>query len=213
MILQCKRNISSEGLTANRLYPVIAYEINLDNDIVTYQIVDDSRSLSWSRSDRFKVVNYSKEGYIKIDSNNGSLKYLYKDLSDTSFFVDYYLEDEKSIIANKKLENALISILSNELTTNEVLSHLEVVGYQDENADLLLKSYFLNAKEDDIINFANMLYDKIPMLNNYIVQIIIESLKRYKAVEIENIFMELYLNSSFYSEETLKVIDDYLKVN
>jgi len=212
MTLKCKRNISSEGLTANRLYPVIAYEINLDDSIVTYQIVDDSGSLSWPQNDRFEVVSCSKEGYIKVDGSNGSLKYLYEVLSDMSFFVDYYLEDEKSKIANRKLEKALISILSNELTTNELLSHLEVVGYQDENTDLLLKSFFLKANENDIINFANMIYDKISTLKNYIVQIIIERLSNYKTVETENIFMELYLNGSSYSEEIRREVDDYLKI-
>lgn len=212
MILQCKRDVSSEGLTAKRLYPVIAYEINLDNDIITCQIMDDNRSLSRRQNDRFEVVSYSKEGYIKVDGDNRFLKYIYEDLSDKDFFVDYYLENEKSIIANRKLENALISILSDELNSNELLSYLEMVGYKDENADLLLRAFFLKAKENDIIIFSKMVYDKMPMLNNYLVEIIIKSLSRYKATEIDSIFMELYMNSYSYSEGIMKIVSNYLNI-
>ncbi len=212
MILQSKRNVSSEGLTAERLYPVIAFNINLDNDINTCQILDDNRSLSWRQIDRFDVVSYAKEGYIKAGGDNSFLKYLYENLSDKDFFADYYLENEKSIIASEKLENALVSILSNELNSKELLSYLEIVGYKDENADLLLKSFFLKAKEKDIIIFANMLYDKIPMLNNYIIEIIIKNFSNYKTMEIESIFMELYINSSSYSEEIMKKVSSYLNI-
>lgn len=212
MILQSKRNVSSEGLTAERLYPVIAFNINLDNDINTCQILDDNRSLSWRQIDRFDVVSYAKEGYIKAGGDNSFLKYLYENLSDKDFFADYYLENEKSIIASEKLENALVSILSNELNSKELLSYIEIVGYKDENADLLLKSFFLKAKEKDIIIFANMLYDKIPMLNNYIIEIIIKNFSNYKTMEIESIFMELYINSSSYSEEIMKKVSSYLNI-
>ena len=212
MILQSKRNVSSEGLTAERLYPVIAFNINLDNDINTCKILDDNRSLSWRQIDRFDVVSYAKEGYIKAGGDNSFLKYLYENLSDKDFFADYYLENEKSIIASEKLENALVSILSNELNSKELLSYLEIVGYKDENADLLLKSFFLKAKEKDIIIFANMLYDKIPMLNNYIIEIIIKNFSCYKTMEIESIFMELYINSSSYSEEIMKKVSSYLNI-
>jgi hypothetical protein len=204
--------VSSEAVTANRLYPVIAYDINLDDDIVTYQIVDDSRSLSKRKNDRFEVISYSKEGYIKVDGDNGFLKYLYKDLSDKDFFVDYYSENEKSILANKKLENTLISILSHELDSNELLSYLEMVGYQDENSELLLRAFFLKAKENDIIRFSTVMYDKISMLNNYLVEIIIRNLSNYKAKEIENIFMELYINNTSYSEKVMERISNYLNI-
>lgn len=212
MILRCIRDVSSEAVTANRLYPVIAYDINLDDDIVTYQIVDDSRSLSKRKNDRFEVISYSKEGYIKVDGDNRFLKYLYKDLSDKDFFVDYYSENEKSILANKKLENTLISILSHELDSNELLSYLEMVGYQDENSELLLRAFFLKAKENDIIRFSTVMYDKISMLNNYLVEIIIRNLSNYKAKEIENIFMELYINNTSYSEKVMERISNYLNI-
>lgn len=212
MILQSKRNVSSEGLTINRLYPVIAYEINLDNDISACKIMDDNRSLTWRQIDRFDVVSYTKEGYIKAEDDNRVLKYLYEYLSDKDFFVDYYSENEKSIIASEKLENAFISILSNELDSKELLSYLEILGYQDENADLLVKAFFIKAKENDINIFAKMLYDKIYMLNNYLFEIIIKSLSYYKTTEIESIFMELYINSSSYSEEIMKIVSNYLNI-
>lgn len=211
MILRCIRDVSGEALTANRLYPVIAYDINLD-DIVTYQIVDDSRSLSKRKNDRFEVISYSKEGYIKIDSDNGFLNYLYKDLSEKDFFVDYYSENERSILANKKLENTLISILSHELESNELLSYLEMVGYQDENAELLLKAFFRKAKENDIIKFSTVMYDKISMFSNYLVEIIIENLCNFKAKEIENVFMELYINNTSYSEKGMERVSKYLNI-
>lgn len=211
MILRCIRDVSSEALTANRLYPVIAYDINLD-DIVTYQIVDDSRSLSKRKNDRFEVISYSKEGYIKIDGDNGFLNYLYKDLSDKDFFVDYHSENERSILANKKLEKTLISILSNELDSNELLFYLEMVGYQDENAELLLRAFFLKAKENDIIRFSTVMYDKISMFSNYLVEIIIENLCNFKANEIENIFMELYINNTSYSEKVMERVSKYLNI-
>jgi hypothetical protein len=204
--------VYSEALTANRLYPVIAYDINLDDDIVTCQIVDDSKSLSQRQNDRFEVVSYSKEGYIKVDGDNRFLKYLYKDLSDKEFFLDYYFGNEKSIVANEKLENALISILSNELGSNEILSYLEMVGYQDENADLLIRAFFLKAKENDIITFSTVMYDKITMLNSYLVEIIIKNLSYYKVKEIESIFMELYINSTSYSEGVMVIVSNYLNI-
>lgn len=212
MILRCIRDVSSEAVTANRLYPVIAYDINLDDDIITYQIMDDSRSLSKRKKDRFEVISYSKEGYIKVDGDNGFLNYLYKDLSDKDFFVDYYSENEKSILANKKLENTLVSILSHELGSNELLSYLEMVGYQDENAELLLRAFFLKADESDIIRFSKVVYDKLSMFNNYLIEIIIKKLSYYKAKEIENIFMELYINSTSYSEKVMERVGNYLNI-
>lgn len=211
MILRCIRDVSGEALTANRLYPVIAYDINLDH-IVTYQIVDDSRSLSKRKNDRFEVISYSKEGYIKIKNDHGFLDYLYKDLSDKDFFVDYYSENERSILANQKLENTLITILSHELDSDELLFYLEMVGYQDENAELLLRAFFLKAKENDIIRFSTVMYDEISMFSNYLVEIIIENLCNFKAKEIENIFMELYINNSFYSEKVKERASRYLKI-
>jgi hypothetical protein len=212
MILKCKRDIRSESLTANRLYPVIAYDVNLNDDTVSYKIMDDSRSLSQRQNDRFEIVSYSKVGYIVVDGDNRFTKYLYKDLTDKDFFVDYYLENEKSIIASEKLENALISILSNELDSNVILNYFKMFSYEDENSEILIKAFFIKANEDEIITLSTMLYDEITMLNNFLVEIIIKNLSRYKAREIESLFMELYINSSSCSKGVMEIVNNYLNI-
>lgn len=212
MILQCKRNIGTEGLTACRLYPVIAYKVDYEDNMIAYQIVDDCRSLSWSQIDKFEEVSNCKEGYIKTDTDNKIQKYIYKDLTSKDFFVDYYLENEESLRANEKLESTLVSILGNELAANKISTYLEAVGYQDENADLLMKAFFLKANKYDVINFSRALYEKLPMLNNYIIQIVIEKLSNYRASEIESIFVALYINGFSYNEEIMNVINSYLGI-
>lgn len=57
MILKCKRSVSGESLSVHRLYPVIAYEIDIENGTKQYQVVDDCRSLSWKSIDFFEVIS------------------------------------------------------------------------------------------------------------------------------------------------------------
>lgn len=211
MILKCNRNVSGEGLTNNRLYPVIAYKIDTIDNNITYQIVDDCGSLSWIQADRFDLISLSKEEYIKVVNDNNS-KYVYKYLLDSDFFTDYYLENEKSVAANKKLEDTLVSILASELEVDKVLKYLELVGYEDESADILIKAFFLKARQEDIIKYSNDLYEQISTFSNYIVQVIVCNLSHYKVTEVESLFMQLYLNGLPYNNEILKIVNDYLNV-
>ena len=48
------------------------------------------------------------------------------------------------------------------------MQNLNIVGYSDDNADILLKAFFRQANRKDIIIFARTIYKKIGELNSYI---------------------------------------------
>lgn len=209
MILQCTRNIHSESLSVHRLYPVIAYEINVDIGIKQIQIVDDCKSLSWKRIDHFEIISNRLEDYIKLKDKT---KYIYKHLNDKDFLVSYYSENKKSLAANNLLNNSLISIFSSELPVNILMNNLSIVGYGDDSADLLLKAFFLQAERKDVTIFAKNIYNEIDLLNSYLKQIIVENLFSYKDNEVEILFMKLYLNNLLCNKNAIDIISRYLGI-
>ncbi|WP_310604463.1 hypothetical protein [Anaerosporobacter sp.] len=66
-----------------------------------------------------KLVNNYEETNCK-----GIQQYIYKDLNNSSFYTDFYLENEKSMIATTKLETALMAIIADELSIDEILSYI-----------------------------------------------------------------------------------------
>lgn len=212
MILKCKRNVSGESLSVHRIYPVIAYEIDIEKGAERYQVVDDCRSLSWKNIDFFEVICDRLDGFIKSNKSDKKIKYIYADLVGNDFFVNYYSENENAIAANKQLEESLISILSKELTGNELMQNLNMVGYSDENADLLLKALFRQAGKQDIILFAQKIYNETEKLNSYIVHIIVENLTVYKESDIERLFIQLYMDDLLCKKDTLEMINRYLGI-
>lgn len=210
MILKCKRSVSGESLSVHRLYPVIAYEIDIENGTKQYQVVDDCRSLSWKSIDFFEVISDRVDNLKKQNYNGKKTKYICSDLIEKDFFVDYYSENKNSIDANKKLEESLISTLSKELTCEDLLQNLNIVGYSDDSADLLLKAFFRQSNRQNIISFAKNIYSKIEELNRYIVQIIVENLILYEDSDIESLFIQLYMNDLLCNKNTIKMINGYL---
>ena len=207
MILRCTRTIIRGGISVNRLYPVITYEFTDKEKDDKFQILDNSRSLVLKESEFFEIISNSLNDYIKIDN-----KYVYKDLAYKDFSTNFYSEDEKSIEANSRLENSFISIFSNELTINELLYHLKIIGYCDENADILLKAFFNKANKKDIISFVSSIYDEIMKMNDYIIKIIVEELSYYKEPEIENLFIELYMTELIDKKNISDIICKYLNM-
>lgn len=205
MILRCTRTIIREGISVNRLYPVIAFEFTNEGKNSKFQILDDSRSLALKDIKFFEIISNSLDGYIKIGN-----KYIYKDLAYKDFSIDFYSEDEKTIEANSRLENSFISIFSHELTLNELLCHLKLIGYYDENTDILLKAFFNKANKKDIIFFVNSIYDEIIKMNTYIIKIIVEGLSCYREPEIENLFVELYMTDLINKKDISDIIYKYL---
>ena len=207
MILRCTRTIIRGGISVNRLYPLITYEFTDKGKDDKFQILDNSRSLVLKESEFFEIISNSLNDYIKIDN-----KYVYKDLAYKDFSTNFYSEDEKSIEANSRLENSFISIFSNELTINELLYHLKIIGYCDENADILLKAFFNKANKKDIISFVSSIYDEIMKMNDYIIKIIVEELSYYKEPEIENLFIELYMTELIDKKNISDIICKYLNM-
>lgn len=206
MILRSLRNICQEGLSADKLYPVIAYEIEIKTGKKRFQIVDDCRSLSWKTGDLFEVVSDTMDGFVKTDNSKTIAKYTYTDLAKEDFWINYYLENEDSVIANNQLEKTLISIYSNELSTDKLLYNLDIIRYRGENADILLKAFFKKANYETKIASARTVYDKIREMDDYIVQIIVEKLSDFKEKEVENLFLELYMNQLTGSNNTQDII-------
>lgn len=192
MIVKSKRNIDNECLSIDKLYPVIAYEKE-ENRIIRFQILDDDRSLSWKRNEQFYIVSKSLINYCKINYNERNV-YVHKDLNYKDFLVDFYLENEESVIAALKLEEVLISIFTDELTTEEILQNINEIGYKNDCVDLMLKTFFKKATMQEIKEFSDKVYNVVSELDNYVLQIIVDNLKIYKENEIENLFMEIYLN-------------------
>lgn len=108
------------------------------------------------------------------------------------------------------MEESLISTLSKELTCEDLLQNLNIVGYSDDSADLLLKAFFRQSNRQNIISFAKNIYSKIEELNRYIVQIIVENLILYEDSDIESLFIQLYMNDLLCNKNTIKMINGYL---
>lgn len=76
--------------------------------------------------------------------------------------------------------------------------------------DILLKAFFEKATRQEIKEFSDKLYNVVLELDNNILRIIVDNLKFYKEKEIENLFMEIYINLSC-SIEITEVISTYLE--
>lgn len=87
MILKCKRNVSGESLSVHRLYPVIAYAIDINKEMKQYQVVDDCRSLSWKSIDFFEVISDRLDSFKKFNNNGNRTEYIYADLIEKDFLL------------------------------------------------------------------------------------------------------------------------------
>ncbi|BCN32204.1 hypothetical protein [Anaeromicropila herbilytica] len=212
MILKCIKEISREGLSVGRVYPVIGYKIDTVNETTYYQIIDDDRAISWRQSDRFVVLSSKIDNYINSGNEKTSIKYVYKEIADYDIINGYYSENDSSTEASYKLENILISIMANELSLQELMSNLSNTGFHDENSEMLLKTFFMKANKQDIMNIAEILYNNVFDLDTYIIQLVVKNLVKYKEVIIEDLFIELYMKSTSCDEETLSMIKEYLEI-
>lgn len=207
MILRSKRNIEREGISVNQLYPVIEYEKNLQSGTERYKIYDDCRSVSWKTLGNFSVESDMLDNYTKKRSGDTD-SYSYIGI-DEDFYTQLYLENEESRCVREKLEKKLIDILSSELSVENIMNNIEELGLKNENIDMLLIAFFKKATKQDIINLSVNLYDRITEMNSYILEIIVNNMKLYKEPDVENLFVEIYMNASC-TEEVLNLINKYL---
>lgn len=211
MILKCKQTIEREALSNDRLYPVLAYETEGKTDICRFLIADDCGSLAWHDNNHLDIISNNLDCYIKESSHETTITYIHIDLADRDFLTKYYLENEESVIARSNLENTIVSILSNELTADDLEKNLDVIGYNDENTDVVLRAFFKNADISRITKFSEELYCRIVDIKSHILKIIVDELSRYRAKEIDNLFIEIHA-SPYCTDEILDKINQYLKV-
>lgn len=207
MILKSKKNIEREGISVNQLYPVIEYEKNIQTGIKRYKIYDDCRSLSWKTLENFNVESDILENYTK-ERNDDIYSYIYIGIKE-DFYTSLYLENDESVYVRKELEKKLIDIISSELSIENIMNTIEEIGFENESIDLLLKAFFKKATKQDIINLAICLYDRITEINTYILEIIVKNIRLYKEPDVENLFIEIYMNACC-TEEVLNMISNYL---
>lgn len=209
MIVKSKRNLSDQSIGINTLYPVIAYEKRKESKIAEVQVLDDARSLSWISDEWLYFVSKSLVDYIEINYQGRNI-YVHKNFNYSDFLLDFYMENENSTKAFFKLQETLIYILVCELTTDEIIQNISEIGYKSDSVDILLKAFFEKATRQEIKEFSDKLYNVVLELDNNILRIIVDNLKFYKEKEIENLFMEIYINLS-YSIEITEVISTYLE--
>lgn len=147
--------------------------------------------------------------YIEINYQGRNI-YVHKNFNYSDFLLDFYVENENSTKAFFKLQETLISILVCELTADEIIQNINEIGYKSDSVDILLKAFFEKATRQEIKEFSDKLYNVVLELDNYILRIIVDNLKFYKEKEIENLFMEMYINLSC-SIEITEVISTYLE--
>lgn len=114
-------------------------------------------------------------------------------------------------MATFQLENLLVDIISKEMFIENIENNIKELGFLDERIEIQLKAFFLKAKEDDVIEFASYLYDKVFDINSYVLEVIVSNLKEHKLLEVENLFVEIYMNSSTCNEKTSNCINNYLQ--
>ena len=212
MILRCQRSIAAEAISNNKLYPVIMYELQKITHVRRFLIVDDCRSLSWHCSDRFDIISDKSECYIEECSDEINFRYTHKELAGEDFFSTYYMEDEKSLLIKLKLEEVLISVLTNEMTAKVLYKNLIIIGFRDDNIDIVLKAFLNNADSFELSEFAEWIYDEVTELDYYIIDVIVEKLSQHKTPEIENLFKEIYMCYQDDTKETLTIISKYLNM-
>lgn len=210
MILKCIREATGEGITINRLYPAIGYNIGKNSHSNIYYIFDDVSSLSWRQDNRFILLSSNPNNYIMINEDETCFEYVYKELADKTFLTNFYSEDEKSIKARLELENILISIYVDELTIDELVSYIKETDNRDYNLEYFFKAFFEKADLHEVRNLAEILYGYISIFDANLIQLIVEKLSNYKDVVIENLFMELYLNYPFCNMISKTLIENYL---
>lgn len=210
MILRCQRSIEAEAISNNKLYPVIMYDLQKITHVRRYLIVDDCRSLSWHCSDRFDIISDKSECYIEEGSDEINIRYIHKELAGEDFFSTYYMEDEKSLIIKLKLEEVLISVLTNEMTAKTLYDNFKIIGFKDDNTDIVLKAFLNNADLFELSEFAERIYDEVAELEGYIIDVIVEKLSQHKAPEIERLFIEISMCYQEDTKETLNIISKYL---
>lgn len=206
MILKSKRNIEKEGISVNKLYPVIECKENIETGIKKFRIYDDCRSLSWKTIDNFSIESDFWENYTK-DIDTDTIHYIYNSLNK-EFFYQLYLENEESRIAIIKLEKVIIDIISDELSIKDIIININELGFNDENIDIQLKAFFKKASKQDIVNFSNNMYNKVIDINKYLLKVIVDNIMLYKEPEVENLLMEIYMSPSC-SKEIQNIIDNY----
>ena len=206
MILKSKRSVEKEGISVNQLYPVIEYRESIKSGRKAFRIYDDSKSLSWKSINNFYMKSddlnrYSKDTYID------TIHYIYISL-DPKLFDEFYFKDEQSKISIIKLEEVAIDILSDELLIEDIIVNINELGFKNENIDTQLKVFFNKASKQEIINFIKNIYDNIMEINEYLLQIIVNNIILYNDPQVENLLVEIYMNS-FCSKEVKSTIDKY----
>ena len=212
MILRCQRSIEAEAISNNKLYPVIMYELQKTTHERRFLIVDDCRSLSWHGSERFDIISDNLECYIEEGSDEINIRYIHKELAGEDFFSTYYMEDEKSLLIKLKLEEVLISVLTNEITAETLYNNLKIIGFKDDNTKIVLKAFLNNADSVELSEFAERICDEVAELEYYIIDVIVEKLSQYKALEIERLFFEIYMCYQDDTKETFNIISKYLNI-
>lgn len=207
MILKSKRNVESEGISVNQLYPVLEYEKSAQSGIVRYKIYDDSKSMSWKTGDNFNIESDILEKYVQ---RKDSSTYIYRYVGiEENFYIKLNLESEESQCAVQELEKIIINIISDELSIEVIMNNINELGFNSEEIEMQLNAFFRKAKKQEVIQFAIELYDKVTEINSYILSIIIDNMKMYKDNDIENLFIEIYMSTSC-NEKELNTINDYL---
>lgn len=199
--------MENQGISVNQLYPVIEYEENVQTGAKKYRIYDDCRSISWRNIDNFDIESSLLDNYIKKDKE-GVNTYIYKGI-DEQFLYKLYLENDESKVAVSELEDNLIDIISGELSVKNISNNIFELGLKNETTEMQLRAFFRKAGNQEVNNLAIELYNRVQDINPYILTMIVDNLKSYKEPDVENLFIEIYMNISC-DKHILNIVDSYL---
>ena len=122
------------------------------------------------------------------------------------------MEDETSLLIKLKLEEVLISVLANEMTAETLYDYLRIIGFKDDNTDIVLKAFLNNADSFELSEFAERIYDEVAELEGYIIEVIVKKLIQCKTPEVESLFIEINMCYQDGTKEILNIISKYLDV-
>ena len=206
MILKAKYNKNEMGISMNHLYPVIGYS-KCDKTELTEYCIYDHGFISWITIDYFIVISDSVKNYTKT-LNEDSIKYFYYGI-DQKLIDNIYLENEQSTDSIFTLETILSDIIYDEMTINDITNSIIESGFKGDAIEFQLKAFFRKASKNDIINLSKMIFNNISDLDSYIMEMLVENLKKHNEFEVECLLTNIYVSPAC-SEETRIIIDDYL---
>ncbi len=209
MIIKCVNKGFGYNINVNEFYPVISYKEDLNDKISKYQILDNGNFLSYIPFNMVELLHNHKSCYRKSQGIEGEDECRYKTLSNVNFYRDFYDESVVSNKARKKLFDCLIDIYADECSKEELIELLKNMNFSNNYYILVLKAFFKNVEEKNVIQLLSYLNNKVTEFDNALIKNLFLNLKNYELSEVTDFFMNIYVNNQCIDDEISNILDSY----